>query len=286
MGNVRERIDRLLSNSKPKSTSCRWKSASAAASSARWRRASAVLPERTGQGDPEGTRRRRGGADLEELDKKIKAAGMSKEGLAKAQSELKKLKLMSPMSAEATVVRNFIENPGRPALAQRNPHQQGSARSRKGARPTITVWTRSRNASSNILAVQQRVEKVKAPILCLVGPGVGKTSLASPSPRRPIPKFVRMALGGVRDEAEIRGHRRTYIGSMPGKILQNLTKVGVRNPLFLLDEVDKLGQDFAATPRRPCSRFLIRNRTTPSRTTTSRSTSISPDVMFVATANT
>ncbi|HSG21829.1 MAG TPA: LON peptidase substrate-binding domain-containing protein, partial [Azonexus sp.] len=189
------------------------------------------------------------GADLDELDKKIKAAGMSKEGLAKAQSELKKLRLMSPMSAEATVVRNFIETlVGLP--------WRKKTRISKDLREASKILDADHFGLDKVkerileyLAVQQRVDKVKAPILCLVGPpGVGKTSLGQSIAKATNRKFVRMALGGVRDEAEIRGHRRTYIGSMPGKILQSLTKSGVRNPLFLLDEVDKLGQDFRGDP--------------------------------------
>lgn len=189
------------------------------------------------------------GADLDEIEKKIKAASMPKEALAKAESELKKLKLMSPMSAEATVVRNYID-----ALVTL-PWKQKS-KICKDLSAAEAVLEEDHHGLEKIkeriveyLAVQQRVSKLKAPILCLVGPpGVGKTSLGRSIARATNRKFVRMSLGGVRDEAEIRGHRRTYIGSMPGKILQNLSKVGVRNPLFLLDEVDKMGMDFRGDP--------------------------------------
>ena len=189
------------------------------------------------------------GADLEELEKKIIAAKMPKEAREKAQSELKKLKLMSPMSAEATVVRNYIDTmlglPWR-KKSKVNNDLSNAERVLEGEHYGLD---KVKERILEYLAVQQRVDKVKAPILCLVGPpGVGKTSLGQSIARATNRKFVRMALGGVRDEAEIRGHRRTYIGSMPGKILQSLTKCGVRNPLFLLDEVDKLGMDFRGDP--------------------------------------
>ncbi|BBO59881.1 endopeptidase La [Mycoavidus sp. B2-EB] len=189
------------------------------------------------------------GADLEEIDKRITSARMPKEAKKKAQAELKKLKLMSPMSAEATVVRNYIDTlinlPWRKKSKVNNhlPHAE------KVLDEDHYGLEKVKERILEYLAVQQRVDKVKAPILCLVGPpGVGKTSLGQSIARATNRQFVRMALGGVRDEAEIRGHRRTYIGSMPGKILQSLTKAGVRNPLFLLDEVDKLGMDFRGDP--------------------------------------
>ncbi len=189
------------------------------------------------------------GSDVEEIEKKIKAAKMPKEALKKAESELKKLKLMSPMSAEATVVRNYIDVlVGLPWTAKTKiKHDLGNAE---------TVLNQDHFGLDKVkdrileyLAVQQRVDKVKAPILCLVGPpGVGKTSLGQSIAKATGRKYVRMALGGMRDEAEIRGHRRTYIGAMPGKVLQSLAKVGTRNPLFLLDEIDKLGTDFRGDP--------------------------------------
>ena len=189
------------------------------------------------------------GSDIEEIEKKIKAAKMPKEALKKAESELKKLKLMSPMSAEATVVRNYIDVlAGLPWTAKTKiKHDLGNAE---------TVLNQDHFGLDKVkdrileyLAVQQRVDKVKAPILCLVGPpGVGKTSLGQSIAKATGRKYVRMALGGMRDEAEIRGHRRTYIGAMPGKVLQSLAKVGTRNPLFLLDEIDKLGTDFRGDP--------------------------------------
>ncbi|TXG00716.1 endopeptidase La [Massilia arenae] len=189
------------------------------------------------------------GADIEELEKKVIAAKMPKEAMDKAQAEIRKLKLMSPMSAEATVVRNYIDT-------------LVSLPWKKKSKVTIDLQNaeavleqdhygldKIKERILEYLAVQQRVDKLKAPILCFVGPpGVGKTSLGQSIARATNRKFVRMALGGVRDEAEIRGHRRTYIGSMPGKVLQSLAKVGVRNPLFLLDEIDKMGADFRGDP--------------------------------------
>jgi len=189
------------------------------------------------------------GADLEELEKKIEAAKMSKEARKKADSELKKLKLMSPMSAEATVVRNFIDTLIGLPWAKKSKVKHDLPLAEEVLNEDHYGLDRVKERILEYLAVQQRVDKVKAPILCLVGPpGVGKTSLGQSVARATGRKFVRMALGGVRDEAEIRGHRRTYIGSMPGKVLQSLTKVGVRNPLFLLDEIDKLGMDFRGDP--------------------------------------
>ena len=189
------------------------------------------------------------GADLEELEKKINAAGMPKEALTKAQSELKKLKLMSPMSAEATVVRNFIETLTGLPWKKKSRISKDLAEAQKVLDKDHFGLDKDKERILEYLAVQQRVDRLKAPILCLVGPpGVGKTSLGQSIAKATNRKFVRMSLGGVRDEAEIRGHRRTYIGSMPGKILQNMTKVAVRNPLFLLDEVDKMGADFRGDP--------------------------------------
>ncbi len=189
------------------------------------------------------------GADLEELEKKILAAKMPKEALEKAQSELKKLKLMSPMSAEATVVRNYIDTLIGLPWKKKSKVNNELSNAEKVLEGDHYGLDKVKERILEYLAVQQRVDKLKAPILCFVGPpGVGKTSLGQSIARATNRKFVRMALGGVRDEAEIRGHRRTYIGSMPGKILQSLTKVGVRNPLFLLDEIDKLGMDFRGDP--------------------------------------
>ncbi len=189
------------------------------------------------------------GADLEELDKKIQAARMPKEAKKKADGELKKLKLMSPMSAEATVVRNYIETLVNLPWSKKTKIKFDLANAVDVLNEDHYGLDKVKDRIVEYLAVQQRVDKVKAPILCLVGPpGVGKTSLGQSVARATGRKFVRMALGGVRDEAEIRGHRRTYIGSMPGKVLQSLSKVGTRNPLFLLDEIDKLGMDFRGDP--------------------------------------
>ncbi|MFD2452039.1 endopeptidase La [Ideonella paludis] len=189
------------------------------------------------------------GADLEELEKKIKAARMPKEARKKADAELKKLKLMSPMSAEATVVRNYLDTLLNLPWSKKSKIKHDLGNAEDVLNEDHYGLDKVKERILEYLAVQQRVEKVKAPILCLVGPpGVGKTSLGQSVARATGRKFVRMALGGVRDEAEIRGHRRTYIGSMPGKVLQSLSKVGVRNPLFLLDEIDKLGMDFRGDP--------------------------------------
>ena len=189
------------------------------------------------------------GADMEDLEKKIKAARMPAEARKKAESELKKLKLMSPMSAEATVVRNYIDTLVNLPWSKKTKIKHDLANAENVLNEDHFGLEKVKDRILEYLAVQQRVDKVKAPILCLVGPpGVGKTSLGQSVARATGRKFVRMALGGMRDEAEIRGHRRTYIGSMPGKVLQSLSKIGTRNPLFLLDEIDKLGMDFRGDP--------------------------------------
>ncbi len=189
------------------------------------------------------------GADIEEIEKKIKIAKMPPDARKKAESELKKLKLMSPMSAEATVVRTYIDVlVGLPwSKKTKIKHDLGNAEAVLNEDHYGLEKVKDRIVE--YLAVQQRVDKLKAPILCLVGPpGVGKTSLGQSIAKATGRKYVRMALGGMRDEAEIRGHRRTYIGALPGKVLQNLSKAGTRNPLFLLDEIDKLGTDFRGDP--------------------------------------
>jgi ATP-dependent Lon protease len=189
------------------------------------------------------------GADLDELEKKVAAAKMPKEALDKANAELKKLKLMSPMSAEATVVRNYIDTLVGLPWKKKSKVNNDLTNAEKVLEGDHYGLDKVKERILEYLAVQQRVDKLKAPILCFVGPpGVGKTSLGQSIAHATNRKFVRMALGGVRDEAEIRGHRRTYIGSMPGKVLQSLAKVGVRNPLFLLDEIDKMGADFRGDP--------------------------------------
>ncbi|QET01450.1 MULTISPECIES: endopeptidase La [Cupriavidus] len=226
------------------------------------------------------------GADLEELDKRIKAARMPKEAKKKADAEFKKLKLMSPMSAEATVVRNYIDTLVNLPWRKKSKVNNDLANAERVLDEDHYGLEKVKERILEYLAVQQRVDKVKAPILCLVGPpGVGKTSLGQSVARATNRKFVRMALGGVRDEAEIRGHRRTYIGSMPGKILQSLSKVGVRNPLFLLDEIDKMGMDFRGDPSSALLEVLD-----PEQNHTFQDHYIEvdfdlSDVMFVATSN-
>ena len=187
--------------------------------------------------------------ELADLEAKIDNAGMSKEAREKANSELNKLKLMSPMSAEATVVRNYIDWLLKAPWKKRSKVLKDLKRAEEVLEEDHYGLDKVKERILEYLAVQQRVKKLKGPILCLVGPpGVGKTSLGQSIARATNRKFVRMSLGGVRDEAEIRGHRRTYIGSMPGKIIQNLGKTGVRNPLFLLDEIDKMAMDFRGDP--------------------------------------
>ena len=226
------------------------------------------------------------GADIEELEKRIKAAKMPKDALKKAESEMKKLKLMSPMSAEASVIRNYIETLVNLPWKKKSKVNNDLSNAERVLNEDHYGLDKVKERILEYLAVQQRVEKVKAPILCLVGPpGVGKTSLGQSIARATNRKFVRMALGGVRDESEIRGHRRTYIGSMPGKILSSLTKVGVRNPLFLLDEIDKMGMDFRGDPASAMLEVLD-----PEQNHTFQDHYVEvdydlSDVMFVATSN-
>ena len=187
--------------------------------------------------------------EIAELEQRIARAGMPQEARDKATSELNKLKLMSPMSAEATVVRNYVDWLLKAPWRKRTRVNQDLGEAEQVLEKDHFGLEKVKERILEYLAVQQRVKKLKGPILCLVGPpGVGKTSLGQSIARATNRKFVRMSLGGVRDEAEIRGHRRTYIGSMPGKIVQNLSKTGVRNPLFLLDEVDKMSMDFRGDP--------------------------------------
>jgi len=187
--------------------------------------------------------------EVQELEQKIAKAGMPKEAKEKATTELNKLKMMSPMSAEATVIRNYVDWLVKVPWKKRTKVLKDLLCAQKVLDEDHYGLEKVKERILEYLAVQQRVEKIKGPILCLVGPpGVGKTSLGQSIARATNRKFVRMSLGGVRDEAEIRGHRRTYIGSMPGKIVQNLSKRAVTNPLFLLDEIDKMSMDFRGDP--------------------------------------
>ncbi|MCR4302423.1 MAG: endopeptidase La [Sulfuricaulis sp.] len=225
--------------------------------------------------------------EAEELAKKIEKAGMSKEAREKAESELKKLRMMSPMSAEATVVRNYIDWLLNVPWKKRSKIEKDLSKAEEILEADHYGLEKVKERILEYLAVQQRVVKLKGPILCLVGPpGVGKTSLGQSIARSTNRKFVRMSLGGVRDEAEIRGHRRTYIGSLPGKIIQNLSKVKVRNPLFMLDEVDKMAMDFRGDPSSALLEVLDPEQNHAFNDHYLEVDYDLSDVMFVATANT
>ena len=226
-------------------------------------------------------------AEMDELEKRIKQSGMSSEAHTKVNAELKKLKMMSPMSAEASVVRNYIDTLVNLPWKKKTKISKDLATAEAILDADHYGLEKVKERIVEYLAVQQRVGKLKAPILCLVGPpGVGKTSLGQSIAKAINRKFVRMALGGVRDESEIRGHRRTYIGSMPGKVMQSMAKVGVKNPLFLLDEVDKMGQDMRGDPSSALLEVLDPEQ---NHTFADHYVEVEydlSDVMFVATANT
>ena len=224
--------------------------------------------------------------ELDALENKIKEAGMSKEAEEKCLSELKKLKMMPPMSAESTVVRNYIDT------LLELPWKKKSRVSKDIAKADLVLnadhygLEKVKERILEYLAVQKRMDKLKGPILCLVGPpGVGKTSLGESIAKATGRQYVRMALGGVRDESEIRGHRRTYIGSMPGKILQNMVKAGVKNPLFLLDEIDKMGSDFRGDPASALLEVLDPEQNNKFADHYAEVDYDLSDVMFIATSN-
>lgn len=225
--------------------------------------------------------------EADELAAKLEKAGMSTEAREKAEAELKKLRMMSPMSAEATVVRNYIESLLEVPWKKRSRVTLDLDRAQTVLDEDHYGLEKVKERIVEYLAVQKRVKKLKGPILCLVGPpGVGKTSIAQSIARATNRKYTRMALGGVRDEAEIRGHRRTYIGSMPGKVIQNISKTEVRNPLFLFDEIDKMAQDFRGDPASALLEVLD-----PEQNSTFADHYLEveydlSDVMFVCTANT
>ncbi len=267
---------------------CRWRSASATASSGRWRRHSAstylneqlkAIQKELGEGED-------GKDETAELEAKIKKTKLSKEAREKAVAELKKLKTMSPMSAEATVVRNYLDWMLALPWKKRSKVRNDVVEAEKVLENDHYGLEKVKERIIEYLAVQARSPKVRGPILCLVGPpGVGKTSLGKSIARATGRQFVRMSLGGVRDEAEIRGHRRTYIGSMPGKVLQGMKKAKTSNPLFLLDEVDKLGADWRGDPSSALLEVLD-----PEQNSTFNDHYLEvdydlSDVMFVTTAN-
>jgi ATP-dependent Lon protease len=224
--------------------------------------------------------------DMDDLGRRVEEAGMSKEAKEKANSELNKLKMMSPMSAEATVVRNYIDWMLNVPWKKRSRIRKDLGQAEGILEADHYGLEKVKERILEYLAVQQRVKAMKGPILCLVGPpGVGKTSLGRSIARATGRKFVRMSLGGVRDEAEIRGHRRTYIGSMPGRVLQNMAKVGTRNPLFMLDELDKMSMDFRGDPSSALLEVLDPEQNHAFNDHYLEVDFDLSDVMFVATAN-
>ena len=195
-------------------------------------------------GDQEGS-----ATEFDILSEKIKNAGMPSSASEKSTSELNKLKMMSPMSAEASVIRNYLDWMIKIPWKKRSKIKNNLDIAEKILNKDHHGLEEVKERILEFLAIQKRVKKLKGPILCLVGPpGVGKTSLGESIAKATGRKFGRMSLGGVRDEAEIRGHRRTYIGSLPGKLIQKISKIGTKNPLFLLDEIDKMGMDYRGDP--------------------------------------